>query len=538
MRTWRSQSPNGWFPKLNPSGTKILFGFWRTGLANLTTGAEVEVTVPGTRLNPAGWEDDTHFIAHSETPYAIYRGTVADDLTYSLVQILLDPLPLGSWSGAEASHWAIGAAGRPNLVKDGADFRPDLADQYGLAIGGDYLVTARISLGYQLSQFLGNVLARVLPSDNLWFVNQEGDVTTGYYGPSKVYPIDLGTTMVDGTVTPWRRESPGWPVRVDGELWIWNASDDVQGGLVMGRRLGELNPIVLRDFAAVAVHARYQPASQLWVVAGNGDKGGLQVRWVPMDTPRFVLVQAPQMVAIGRAFWLGFFMFANGPDAPGNCTLAVRNITGAQARPVILTSESIGLVTGTILGYFCDGATVAAVEANAVTAAAAGMRPVAYWDARVWPSAPTLPAGSWVCVQAYCGVAESFVDFETSVRQQIAAVPLGYDVAIVAQCYTSNALNTADLVSLVPIYARLLRDNPRVVAILVFSGAGRATGYEDHPEVWPYWTTLFAGGGSSIPGVPGSPGGPGVPPARPFLHRRSSRPHVYRQVRRSPNRWI
>ena len=48
------------------------------------------------------------------------------------------------------------------------------------------------------------------------------------------------------------------------------------------------------------------------------------------------------------------------------------------------------------------------------------------------------------------------------------------------------------------VYARVACDCPSVVGILGFSGAGRATGLQDHPDVRPLWQRLADG----IPSAP------------------------------------
>jgi hypothetical protein len=59
-------------------------------------------------------------------------------------------------------------------------------------------------------------------------------------------------------------------------------------------------------------------------------------------------------------------------------------------------------------------------------------------------------------------------------------------LALVCQCYTSNLTLTTDLEALVPVYSRL-RLIPNVVATIIFSDYGRATGLCDHPEVRLLW---------------------------------------------------
>lgn len=286
MTTWRAQAANGWYPKINPTGTHVLFGFWQTFVANLLTGVETEITAPtGARLCPLGWLDANTFLAASEGgPAAVYRMTL-DDLRP--VDLGVDPaLVPFNWGNAHAGHYAL--SGRDVCTKDGREFRPPsyTGRQYGVWIGGDHLVTSNHET--ELLHFLGNDLVRRLPMDNAWTVNEFGDITSGYFGELRCYPWGQG--YVDATVTPWRRESVACTTRVNGDLWLWSASEDGGHGMVLlGRRLGEKNPIILRDFpAATGLKGGISAVwtGREWVVGGSDDKGRLQVRRVSMDAER------------------------------------------------------------------------------------------------------------------------------------------------------------------------------------------------------------------------------------------------------------
>jgi hypothetical protein len=116
----------------------------------------------------------------------------------------------------------------------------------------------------------------------------------------------------------------------------------------------------------------------------------------------------------------------------------------------------------------------------------------------IWPTMPTIgywpraaqagrvPAVDVVGVEAYRGVSERIGDFEARIRRAIGRCPRA---AILAQTYTSNAAYTTDLISLLPIYAWLAR-LPQVEFVLGFSGRGRATGLQDHPDAAVCWGRL------------------------------------------------
>jgi hypothetical protein len=215
--------------------------------------------------------------------------------------------------------------------------------------------------------------------------------------------------------------------------------------------------------------------------------------------------------AIGKDMRIGWFEFVDPPftlayDPPGNCAMWVDDA---------LKIRDTNSHSGAQFALWVQTATdVADLEAQV---AASSWPCVVYWDDRDWPSWPTLRPGDWICLQAYCHNDETPAQFEAAMIPLINAVPDEYaNICLVCQCYTSNTNNTEDLIGIVPVYARLARDNPRVTMLLVFSDQGRATGMVDHPDVQPYWTELFEGANPDGFGDGGGesegPGGPATIP--------------------------
>jgi len=212
---------------------------------------------------------------------------------------------------------------------------------------------------------------------------------------------------------------------------------------------------------------------------------------------------------ITRPVWLAWFQFTSTPIPPSNALLAVRNVQTSTV-PVIVSSESEGL-PGPYVGYFVSGGSVDEVEQHARAVNQRGFVAYAYWDQRRWPRWPLLPPGSVLCLQTYCRAGESPEQLETDMRSILLTAP-AYQIALVCQSYTSNTSLTADLAPLIPVFARLANEFRNVIALLPFSGYGRATGYVDHPETHEYWRSLSM----SIPGVPALPPQPGPPKPEPI----------------------
>ncbi|HXG71340.1 MAG TPA: hypothetical protein VNJ04_12110 [Gemmatimonadaceae bacterium] len=207
----------------------------------------------------------------------------------------------------------------------------------------------------------------------------------------------------------------------------------------------------------------------------------LRTAHVDVSAPMVSLGVAQPMARIGRALWCGFFEFVPA-SLPGNCRLTV----GVDMVVRALDGRSVTQYVNA-----ADDSNVDQLEA--AIAVAKRQRPslpvLAYWTRRA--QAGRAPIGADIIgIEAYCGTDESLTFFEGRIRSAVERVRRA---ALIAQTYTSNAAQTANLAPLVPIYARIARDHPNVEMILGFSGSGRATGLQDHPEVIPLWQQLAAG---------------------------------------------
>jgi hypothetical protein len=425
MNTWAPKATaNGWYPKLNPNGTHVLYGFWEAHLADLSTGTEIRIVSPnGARVMPLGWLDSSTMLFGTETiktmpstgPDAIYKVSLdavrADEVQAVLLfdndgnsrtvqgwkipvfcDVGLQPADVPfNFGNARGGHWAISNSNRPWNIKDGLPFRKDIQNQYGVFVAGDHLVT--MDKDVALLHFNGTTLVRTLPTDNAFLVNEQGDVLTGYYGTVHCYPFDGG--HVDATIAPWGKEGIGAvPVRVGQALWIWtftvlNEDTDQEETLALGRRLGETDPIVLHQFVGATGGSDVVFVDGHFVIASNSPKGLLTVIWVPIDTPReklttpsIVPMAPPAPTAFAGAWWWA-------DSAPGNIATGSPTNADPQALAIIAGEDNISNLPPErrvgLLIYLAgddDAAAVAAIEHGLLVAAQHGVVPFIYDDRR------------------------------------------------------------------------------------------------------------------------------------------------------------
>jgi hypothetical protein len=297
--------------------------------------------------------------------------------------------------------------------------------------------------------------------DGSWprFVDEDRALVPGMLNPVQRYGIVVG-------------EKPDAPGEPNGGIVVRTGEGQPQGILLKG----ENTPTPRGARAGADMAAVHWGANARLILFTAAD---LQVP-VPPQT---------DIAPIGRSMWGGFF--AGQPNSgvwstdtdprslPGNSWLTI-----PDSRWITRDGKTIGqYVSGTPDGD------VDAIDRAIVKAKAASPLPVvAYWPAAAWSR---VPAGAdFVGVEAYRRVDESVEAFEARVRGAVARCPA---VVLIPQCYTSNANNTTDLYSIVPVTSRIARDCQNVYGILTFNGSGRATGLQNHPEMVAPWTELFAG---------------------------------------------
>lgn len=263
--------------------------------------------------------------------------------------------------------------------------------------------------------------------------------------------------------------------------WVLHPLDDASRGFTL--TTGDAFGVLLSEPEPGVIEATW--------FSNTGEVGPMTRRLVwTRDAVPFAAAPEPAVPAVSRTVWAGWYAFEHaGIDPQGNCGLYV----GPGQDGYIRTLDGRPIAQYAAAQHDSD---VDELESriHEVQQGDSIVPVLAYWTLNA--QGIRVPNGAdLIGVEAYPKIWESAAQFESRVRAAVARVRRAW---LIAACYTSNTTNWADLKAAVAIYARLLRDCQNIEGLLVFSGNGRATGYQDHPEVQGVWRALFA----SIPGVP------------------------------------
>lgn len=201
-----------------------------------------------------------------------------------------------------------------------------------------------------------------------------------------------------------------------------------------------------------------------------------------------IAAPAVPIPAIGRTLWCGWFTGTPAPGGGWTTDTDPRSLPGNCY--VSIPSGEITTDDGRRIGWYVEGRPDTDLDAinqaiAAVALAHPGDRLVAYWPRQT----AGRPTGADLAVEGYQLRGEAVSAYEARCRAKLAQAGAG--AWFIPQVFTSNDSLTTDLVAIIPVAARIARDTG--AHLLMFNGTGRATGYQDHPEVHAGYATLFAG---------------------------------------------
>ncbi|MFZ9903450.1 MAG: hypothetical protein ACO3FT_07335 [Ilumatobacteraceae bacterium] len=209
----------------------------------------------------------------------------------------------------------------------------------------------------------------------------------------------------------------------------------------------------------------------------RGLAGLLALVVVACSTPLQPSLDDP--LRLTRAVWFGFIEFTPDPTLPHTMRVVVDR-----------TSPTPWLLFDGPPWVFVEGSPDGdwdSIRAHVHAArAATGRDVVAYLPATVHDRLPS--DADLQGIEAYWRQTEDAAAFEARLTVAIRRAPR---VVLIVQCYTSNATLISDLTRLPPVIVRLVNAHPHIEGLLLFSGAGRATGWTDHPEVHDAWWRVF-----------------------------------------------
>jgi hypothetical protein len=272
---WSPSQPNGWFPKLSPTGTHVLYGNQHVYCADLGTGQQRDLG-PGYNW---GWVSDTEFLYSGATgpPHVLYRVEVG---VWTPTSIGADPhLPVGNWIAASpTNHWGCVLQTPNRVVFDNAVIASG-GGSGGLALAGTWLVTW---FNGKLRVWNNGVVHRdIIPPAGNAELAIASDGTVAYTVDGVAYlntPANSNENVSLGIV----EGSPVLAFR-DGTLWLWTLNQT--GTTLNGRPATVRIPQAAGTFAGGALYPTVVAKATEWVLAGTSDQGALRVQTVLFSAP-------------------------------------------------------------------------------------------------------------------------------------------------------------------------------------------------------------------------------------------------------------
>ncbi len=520
--TWRPANPNGWTPKLSPSGRWCLFGRGQVSVVDLVTGTE-RLLGPG---YTDGWLTATLAIFHSETDAFAYDAetdTFWSALRYAYVSECNDT--------AVADGTVAGTRTLPGRLWRNA-VRLATEGRLKVATAGGWLVTTvhradesdadwrtyRVEVWPPTGAPV--VFDPLVPAQQLAMA-RNGLCVYGGLGPL------VTTDGQDVTATPWRWEGdPCLVAAPGGQLWLWTSTWErlTDEAFVIGRPLGSREVVTVHQ---PGIGLSVSPAATGWAIASCNDRGALQVTTVPYDASRAVLVQpvippvlppATGLPRYDRPKWAGYFhsICAHGvhPEAPGNVQIIeepgflAQHVGRAIISPNLITEARHRWSDIVAIYVACETPDATAVKTwvdtarRRMTVNGLPIRPILTYTGKYGVLRDT--GADWVGIQCYFTEPLTAQTWQAYWRGELSKLPSSQRVAIIGQAYdrrkdaagTGAWTDEAAIARLQEYFADSLHDS-RCVGLFWFA-YGRPGGVLDYPS-WLAWHRAIVG---AIPGTP------------------------------------
>jgi hypothetical protein len=311
--------------------------------------------------------------------------------------------------------------------------------------------------------------------------------------------LALDGTLVTGDATVVDQARGLYNYTDYGDVAIGQGAKPAQGAVVRFADDGILRRLTFQDLAPSGalrfIRVRRDGMSFFAITVVDQDQRLTTLTWATLTELRAMQPVAPtdpdiEIPPVNRALWFGAYDRGQNGSFPGNC-----RIRWSDTEPAVLET-----LAGRDLAYYVAGepdGDPGAIERACVTAK--GFQPPLPVLAYVPHGVSFPPSADWIGVEGYwkLPLGETLDQYEQRRREDIqrAARP----VVFLPQTYFSNPSNAGhsdqkELRQLVPVVARILRDEPLVIGSVCFSaGDWRPTGYDDpklHPHIAPLWEEM------------------------------------------------
>jgi hypothetical protein len=282
---------DGWYPHLSDDGTLVAFGNTDLKVVDMRSGATWPIGegrslrfIGPSRVTWLRYLDDDNALRYEADLTAFDGGYPTDDPTGVVAS--------NEFDADEGGHWGAYHAGQRRLVYDGAVLIEPGAR--GVSVAGELALTVLNDATFDV--YTGGQLSNRLPlpaNANAWRISRHGWISYGYWG--RTYAYDPAGVARDLTATPWAAEGVAAIYTLpSGEAWAFTSTERPDGRVsVIGRPVGDHRVVECVGFAAINLSVGFRSDLDAFVVAGESDRGALQVWTVDRTAPRAELAADP-----------------------------------------------------------------------------------------------------------------------------------------------------------------------------------------------------------------------------------------------------
>lgn len=423
-----------------------------------------------------------------EVPFEVWDLTIQDVRDGAMTQ--LSPFNadfLAAWQGNWAAwNGVIGLFGSvepstlAGIAPTETDNRGAIAKNGTIGLKESYQSTGPIELVPPWRKLGDSLNVRINPSPYGLFILNEfqavwnGGGSVGFASPPTFLPGARNIRWAaSGSGTDW------WAYWVDGLGLVAHRTGALPNGYLLSRDDAFHHDIVTSETGRLLA---------CWSTdSGESPNGYRKVDVWTLPIVNLVDLLTKPIPPVDRTMWMIWFEHAVPPARPpGNGVINASDL-------IVRTFD--GTPIASYIAPEAEGNTIEAYSRALIKARALNpnLPVVSYWPRQLHGPDGFIPPGDIIAPEAYVLAGEPLDVADRRIRTLVRRLQR---VALVMQCYDTNASLTTDLDSLIPMYARICHEELNIGMGMAFSDWGRNIpnsnpprgGLQVHPELRPRWT--------------------------------------------------